>query len=156
MREGSAYEPAVERILKYIFFIASSKVRVSRTKMEETGFSLEDLHGYTSSSYKKLGYLLNILYREGLIRRKDGEAGVFKRNDTFILAEKGRALGRWFARRHRLIEVMLFRWCAVDINALYDSAEMLEGGFDKRMTMELAKILGNPLSCPHNEVIPEA
>ncbi len=58
-------------------------------------------------------------------------------------------------RNHRLWEVFLVNSLGYPVDAIHQEAEMLEHATTPDMADRLARMLGNPLYCPHGGVIPD-
>ena len=70
------------------------------------------------------------------------------------LTEKGREVAVKIVRRHRLLELFLWKVLNYDEDAVHDEAERLEHHISDEFEMKIDALLGFPKSCPHGSPIP--
>lgn len=70
------------------------------------------------------------------------------------LTEKGRAVALKIVRRHRLLELFLWKVLKYDEDAVHDEAERLEHHISEEFEARIDAILGFPKTCPHGSPIP--
>jgi len=70
------------------------------------------------------------------------------------LTEKGREVALKIVRRHRLLELFLWKVLKYDEDSVHDEAERLEHHISEEFEMKIDAILGFPKSCPHGSPIP--
>ena len=70
------------------------------------------------------------------------------------LTEKGREVAVKIVRRHRLLELFLWKVLHYDEDAVHDEAERLEHHISDEFEMKIDALLGFPKSCPHGSPIP--
>ena len=70
------------------------------------------------------------------------------------LTEKGRAVALKIVRRHRLLELFLFRVLKYDDDRVHDEAERLEHHISDEFEAKIDEFLGFPKTCPHGSPIP--
>ena len=79
----------------------------------------------------------------------DGGSGI-------TLTAEGRAEGARLVRRHRLSERFLVDLLDMPWDAVHEEACKLEHALSPEVEARLAAQLGNPRTCPHGQVIPDA
>lgn len=72
------------------------------------------------------------------------------------LTEKGRAVALKIVRRHRLLELFLWKVLNYDENAVHDEAERLEHHISDEFEQKIDALLGFPKTCPHGSPIPSS
>ncbi len=75
-------------------------------------------------------------------------------NHLITLTERGRAVGRRVARRHRLIERWLNDMLNLDWVMLHDEAHLLEHSLSSSLEQKISEALNHPETCPHGNPIP--
>ncbi len=70
------------------------------------------------------------------------------------LTEKGRAVALHIVRRHRLLELFLWKVLKYDEHSVHDEAERLEHHISNEFEEKIDALLGFPKSCPHGSPIP--
>lgn len=70
------------------------------------------------------------------------------------LTEKGREVALKIVRRHRLLELFLWKVLKYDEDAVHDEAERLEHHISEEFELKIDALLGFPKSCPHGSPIP--
>lgn len=70
------------------------------------------------------------------------------------LTDKGREIAVRIVRRHRLLELFLWKVLQYDENAVHDEAERLEHHISDEFEAKIDRLLGFPKSCPHGSPIP--
>ena len=70
------------------------------------------------------------------------------------LTAKGREVAVKVVRRHRLLELFLWKILNYDEDAVHDEAERLEHHISDEFEMKIDALLGFPKSCPHGSPIP--
>ncbi|MFP4006214.1 MAG: DtxR family transcriptional regulator [Candidatus Hadarchaeia archaeon] len=71
------------------------------------------------------------------------------------LTEKGEKIGMGVSRRHRLAERLLTDMLNRDLSQVHDEACKLEHSLEDKTADEIARVLGDPNTCPHGRPIPE-
>ncbi len=70
------------------------------------------------------------------------------------LTEKGRAVALQIVRRHRLLELFLWKILKYDEHSVHDEAERLEHHISEEFEQKIDALLGFPKQCPHGSPIP--
>lgn len=70
------------------------------------------------------------------------------------LTEKGREVAVKIVRRHRLLELFLFKVLKYPSDTVHDEAERLEHHISDEFESRIDKLLGFPTKCPHGSPIP--
>jgi len=70
------------------------------------------------------------------------------------LTEKGREAALRVVRRHRLLELFLFKVLKYDSDKVHDEAERLEHHISEEFEQRIDELLQFPASCPHGSEIP--
>jgi DtxR family Mn-dependent transcriptional regulator len=70
------------------------------------------------------------------------------------LTEKGRAVALKIVRRHRLLELFLWKVLKYDEHSVHDEAERLEHHISEEFETKMDALLGFPKTCPHGSPIP--
>ena len=70
------------------------------------------------------------------------------------LTDKGREVAVKVVRRHRLLELFLWKILNYDEDAVHDEAERLEHHISDEFEMKIDALLGFPKTCPHGSPIP--
>ncbi len=70
------------------------------------------------------------------------------------LTEKGREVALRIVRRHRLLELFLWKVLKYDSQQVHDEAERLEHHISEEFEQKIDALLGFPKSCPHGSPIP--
>ncbi len=70
------------------------------------------------------------------------------------LTEKGREVALRIVRRHRLLELFLWKVLKYDEHSVHDEAERLEHHISEEFEEKIDALLGFPKSCPHGSPIP--
>lgn len=92
-----------------------------------------------------------------MVRRLRGVGLVAKPRARGIrLTAKGKVEGARLVRRHRLSERFLVDYLDMPWDAVHEEACKLEHVLSSEVEARLAEQLGNPRTCPHGHVIPEA
>jgi len=90
-----------------------------------------------------------------MTRRMEGE-GLVEVNATITLTDKGRALAERVVRRHRLAERFLTDILGLSWADAHDEAGKWEHVISQPVETALARVLGDPTTCPHGNPIPGA
>jgi len=70
------------------------------------------------------------------------------------LTDKGREVALRIVRRHRLLELFLWKVLNYDENSVHDEAERLEHHISEQFEEKIDQLLGFPKKCPHGSPIP--
>ncbi len=70
------------------------------------------------------------------------------------LTDKGREVALKVVRRHRLLELFLWKILGYDSHAVHDEAERLEHHISDEFETRIDALLGFPEQCPHGSPIP--
>lgn len=70
------------------------------------------------------------------------------------LTEKGRAVALKIVRRHRLLELFLWKILKYDEHSVHEEAERLEHHISDEFEQKIDALLGFPKNCPHGSPIP--
>lgn len=70
------------------------------------------------------------------------------------LTDRGREVALKIVRRHRLLELFLWKVLGYDEDSVHDEAERLEHHISEEFEMKIDALLGFPKSCPHGSPIP--
>ena len=70
------------------------------------------------------------------------------------LTDKGRKVAVRIVRRHRLLELFLWKILQYDENSVHDEAERLEHHISEEFEQKIDELLGFPKQCPHGSPIP--
>ncbi len=70
------------------------------------------------------------------------------------LTEKGRAVALKIVRRHRLLELFLWKVLKYDEHSVHDEAERLEHHISDEFEAKINALLEFPKKCPHGSPIP--
>ena len=70
------------------------------------------------------------------------------------LTEKGREIAIRVVRRHRLLELFLWKVLKYDEQSVHDEAERLEHHISDEFEEKIDELLGFPKKCPHGSPIP--
>ncbi len=70
------------------------------------------------------------------------------------LTEKGREVALKIVRRHRLLELFLWKVLKYDEHSVHDEAERLEHHISEEFEAKMDALLGFPKKCPHGSPIP--
>ncbi len=70
------------------------------------------------------------------------------------LTEKGREVALRIVRRHRLLELFLWKVLKYDSQKVHDEAERLEHHISEEFEQKIDALLGFPTRCPHGSPIP--
>ena len=70
------------------------------------------------------------------------------------LTDKGREVAVRVVRRHRLLELFLWKVLNYDENSVHDEAERLEHHISEQFEEKIDQLLGFPKKCPHGSPIP--
>jgi len=70
------------------------------------------------------------------------------------LTDKGRQVAVRIVRRHRLLELFLWKILQYDEDSVHDEAERLEHHISDEFEAKIDRLLGFPKSCPHGSPIP--
>ena len=70
------------------------------------------------------------------------------------LTDKGREVAVRVVRRHRLLELFLWKVLNYDENSVHDEAERLEHHISDEFEEKIDALLGFPKNCPHGSPIP--
>ncbi len=71
------------------------------------------------------------------------------------LTKKGHDLAKMLTYKHRIIEVFLHTILKMPKEKIHDEAHRLEHAFSDEAIKKLAKLVGNPKTDPHGEIIPK-
>jgi len=70
------------------------------------------------------------------------------------LTDKGREVAVHIVRRHRLLELFLWKVLKYDEHSVHDEAERLEHHISDEFEEKIDALLGFPKKCPHGSPIP--
>lgn len=70
------------------------------------------------------------------------------------LTEKGREVALKVVRRHRLLELFLWKILKYDEHSVHEEAERLEHHISDEFEQKMDALLGFPKTCPHGSPIP--
>jgi len=70
------------------------------------------------------------------------------------LTDKGREVALHIVRRHRLLELFLWKVLKYDEHSVHDEAERLEHHISDEFEEKIDALLGFPKNCPHGSPIP--
>ncbi|MBA3784574.1 MAG: metal-dependent transcriptional regulator [Acidobacteria bacterium] len=70
------------------------------------------------------------------------------------LTDKGREVALHIVRRHRLLELFLWKVLNYDEHSVHDEAERLEHHISDEFEEKIDALLGFPKKCPHGSPIP--
>ncbi len=70
------------------------------------------------------------------------------------LTDKGREVAVRVVRRHRLLELFLWKVLQYDEDSVHDEAERLEHHISDEFEEKIDRLLGFPKQCPHGSPIP--
>jgi DtxR family Mn-dependent transcriptional regulator len=70
------------------------------------------------------------------------------------LTDKGREVAVRIVRRHRLLELFLWKVLEYDEHSVHDEAERLEHHISDEFEAKIDRLLGFPKQCPHGSPIP--
>ena len=70
------------------------------------------------------------------------------------LTDKGREVAVHIVRRHRLLELFLWKVLKYDEHSVHDEAERLEHHISEEFEQKIDALLGFPKKCPHGSPIP--
>ncbi len=70
------------------------------------------------------------------------------------LTDKGREVALHIVRRHRLLELFLWKVLKYDEHSVHDEAERLEHHISDQFEEKIDALLGFPKKCPHGSPIP--
>jgi DtxR family Mn-dependent transcriptional regulator len=70
------------------------------------------------------------------------------------LTDKGREIAVRIVRRHRLLELFLWKVLKYDEHSVHEEAERLEHHISDEFEAKIDRLLGFPKSCPHGSPIP--
>ena len=70
------------------------------------------------------------------------------------LTDKGREVALHIVRRHRLLELFLWKVLKYDEHSVHDEAERLEHHISDEFEEKIDALLGFPKKCPHGSPIP--
>lgn len=90
-----------------------------------------------------------------MIRRMEGE-GLIDVNSTIRLTAKGHSLAERIVRRHRLAERFLTDILGLSWADAHEEAGKWEHVISQPVETALARVLGDPTTCPHGNPIPGA
>lgn len=90
-----------------------------------------------------------------MIRKMEGE-GLIELGTTISLTDVGRALAERVVRRHRLAERFLTDMLGLSWADAHDEAGKWEHVISQPVEVALARVLGEPTTCPHGNPIPGA
>ena len=127
---------AVEEYLQAIYTLADENGHVVSARLAE----------FLGFSAPAVSEMVHRLERDGLISL-DGHKEVH-------LTKSGKAQADSVVRRHRLaerflVEVLHFEWWKT-----HEEAERLEHAMSPEMEMRIARVLGDPQTCPHGNPMP--
>ena len=128
--------PAVEEYLQAIYTLDDEGAQVIGAR----------LAGFMSVTPAAVSEMLHRLEREGFVALDDRK--------SVRLAPKGRAIAERIARRHRLAERMLVDLLGYAWWKTHEEAERIEHVMTDEMEERLARVLGNPDTCPHGNPMP--
>lgn len=72
------------------------------------------------------------------------------------LTAKGRQIALRIVRRHRLLELFLFKVLSYELHLVHDEAERLEHHISDKFERCIDSLLGFPTKCPHGSPIPNS
>lgn len=96
--------------------------------------------------------VLKRMAKQGLIRMPGRGRG--RQGDGIEMTSEGRAEAEALLRQHRLAERFLADVLGMDWVQAHEEAHYLERGMSPAIEEQLAKLLGNPRTCPHGNPIP--
>jgi DtxR family Mn-dependent transcriptional regulator len=96
--------------------------------------------------------VLKRMERDGLIRMPGRGRG--RQGEGIELTKDGRSEAEALLRQHRLAERFLADVLGMDWVQAHEEAHHLERGMSPAIEERLAKLLGNPRTCPHGNPIP--
>ena len=70
------------------------------------------------------------------------------------LTDRGREVALKIVRRHRLLELFLWKVLKYDEHSVHDEAEQLEHHISDEFERKIDELLGFPKKCPHGSPIP--
>jgi DtxR family Mn-dependent transcriptional regulator len=112
----------------------------------ETALPLSQLQLYFGYSPISIHEMVQKLTAQGLV--------AYQPYHGVILTADGEGIGRDLVRRHRLWERFLTDLLGFPADSVHDIAGQLEHAAPQEVTERLARLLGNPESCPHGDPIP--
>jgi DtxR family Mn-dependent transcriptional regulator len=128
--------PAVEDYLRTIYALEEEiKPVIAARVADEVGVSPSTMVG-----------TLRRLEREGYVK-------VLRRKEIHLTAD-GRKVAEGILRRHFLIERFLTDLLKMDWVKAHQEAHRLEHAVSQEVEERLAKLLGDPTTCPHGNLIP--
>jgi DtxR family Mn-dependent transcriptional regulator len=142
----------MEEYLEAIFKLSLENPRISPTRLAE----------YMGLTQPTVLDMLRRLEAEGYIRAcpqdagKGKKAGEGRRRRFFELTPKGLRAAKTLVRRHRLSERFLTDVLGMDWDAAHREACRLEHAISPEVEERLARMLGDPSTCPHGHPIPGA
>ena len=90
-----------------------------------------------------------------MIRKMESD-GLVELTDSIALTDKGRSLAERVVRRHRLAERFLTDILGLSWAEAHDEAGKWEHVISEPVETALARVLGEPTTCPHGNPIPGA
>ncbi len=94
----------------------------------------------------------------GMIKRfaaSDPQLVIYEKYGGVKLAQAGEKLALEVIRHHRLVECYLQEMLGYTWDEVHEEAERLEHVISEEMEERLAQVLGNPLTDPHGDPIPD-
>ena len=127
---------AVEEYLQAIYTLADENGHVVSARLAE----------FLGFSAPAVSEMVHRLERDGLVSLDD--------HKEVHLTKAGKALADSVVRRHRLaerflVEVLGFEWWKT-----HEEAERLEHAMSPEMETRIARVLGDPQTCPHGNPMP--
>ena len=136
--EAPKITQTLEDYLKAIYILAEESEPVIAARMAaETGVSASTIF----ATLRRLG--------------KDGYVTINRRKEIHLTIE-GRNIAEKIVRRHFLTERFLTDLLGLDWVKAHQEAHRLEHAISQEVEERLAKLLKNPLTCPHGNPIPGA
>src|SRR5688500_5614822 len=128
--------PAIEEYLQVIYTLADESTSVIAARIAE----------FLGVSAPAVSEMLHRLEREGLVTISD--------RHEVRLTPAGQTAANTVVRRHRLIERFLVDILGYEWWKVHDEAERLEHALSPEMEERMARVLGDPSTCPHARIAP--
>lgn len=128
------------------FHIKCLKENVLKAVFKSGGLSFKELKGHLHVLVPLLWVSVKVLTYRGLIQ---------KQGKVYRLTDAGSLYSKKIVRLHRLWELYLHLYLGFDAQRVHTSAEEMEHILTPELERELTKSLDNPVSDPHDQLIPE-